>query len=294
MKKKRIKLGYSVLADYRSKPLAFKYRYLDKLSLGSGDLNLKLQFGTTVHKVLQELPTKGLGEAVRVALEGFEEPLEGKALSSEHLKTLMSQYVGYWKPENIIRGEFEKELSVSLFTFKTQTTEWEVVWRGTLDGISKDRKLLERKTTWRVSDLDSNRMFPNDQLLSYFWLLHKNDISINGGIVEAVCNDLRSLEPKRRVYDPEMVFKRIQTRTPSRDLLEDWERRAVKDVKRMIEDIEENDFSCNPPNACSQWNRQCAFFSLCDSENQAERKEKKEMMYIEAEEYAGFGIEELT
>lgn len=308
-KVKKITLGYSVVADYRICATKFNLAKIERLSKPTIQDNTSgspLLFGTYWHK-LQELYHNGTpanAAISQVLAEASKESLatvypEAKR-SLHHLTLLFEHYVatfpdpfGEFKPYDQLQGkpafEFETEFILS--------TNPLIVWRQRYDGIVtlSDGRVacLEHKTSSMDLSKDlRERMLPNAQAVGYVYGLRRAlNIPAEGVLFNGACTYRPMVNPGykyRGKGSPPPLFLREFVKIEEW-MLDEWIVQTVRTIKRMIEDIEDNTFDNNAPDACTIFNGRCKFAKICNA-SPLDRDRIKAVNY-EEDTYEGFKIE---
>lgn len=288
MKIKRIVLSYSVLNAYKQCPQYFMYRYLKGLSkpeVLSSTTGSPLVFGQLAHKFLElyhggvmphEAQSRVMAEA---GISSLRSVAPGETRSCLHLDLMMSKYLDtYSDPdseftpvliENKPALEYEND-----FLLATLSNGCQVIWRQHYDGIVEMRDgsnaILEHKTSSGNLHEDLvQRMLPNDQAVGYVYGVKKTlSFPITGVYFNGLCTYRPLVNPG---YKPRDMSKKAMPLFYRRFVeiadwqLDEWESETLRTVKRLIEDIEESVFGKNAPDACTLWNRRCAFADLCQT-----------------------------
>lgn len=311
-----ITIDYTTLSSWRRCPTSFRYRYLEALSKVSiredevsPDKGSPLEFGRMIHLALEKWHS-GQHTASEVIdallMEGAATSLvkvnpEGSR-NLPHLVDLFSAYVRRYPQPH---GDFTpleidgKQTLEHAYEIKLSDR---ITWKGHFDCLATSADgnvVVEHKTASgdpRASF--SDRMLPNAQAVGYSYgaatLLGQPTVPVlfNGLTTDRnqISEIWRAEHAKkahhknyRPPYDP---FLRSLIRiTPAHHA--EWRESVIRDVTRLIEDIEANSFSSNAPDACTVFNRRCAFDDLCKF-TADERALQREFHYEQIEPWKGF------
>lgn len=296
-------LGYTTLAAWRKCPQYFSYAYLSGLRrahpLSTYEKGSPLEFGQALHKGLETYYSpltreetvafasedgKSIAAVSRaqVAVEaatmcGMASSLTNTApdapRSIAHIGALMSAYTQRYplNAETFTVTDVEKEIDIILQ--EAAPDQPKIIWRVHIDGIIRmadgTTAIIEHKTTsGNPAESLIDRMLPNDQAVGYSAALGGAPVLFNG-----ICSDRAALEryldpAKRAAYvkrthkEPFNPFLRhLVTVEPW--MITRWKENVLRDVTRLIEDIETGSFSMNAPDACTLFNSRCQFSDLC-------------------------------
>lgn len=309
MKIKKIVLGYSVLSEYRKCPSKFNFRYLKQLTKPSTPSTYKgspLTFGSLVHEFMefyhngipvQEVLDQVLGKGSLSALSEVD-PAGQRSLL--HLELILNKYIeAYPDP----KGEFtpyDKLEDKKAFEYECDfilSTNPLIVWRQHYDGLVNlpegTPAILEHKTS--SGDLRKdlrNRMLPNAQAVGYVYGARRAlGIPVSGVLFNGLCTYRPLVNPGykfRGQGTPQPLFLRELVKVDDW-MLDEWLSQTLRDVKRMIEDIEQNTFGANAPDACTVFNQLCQYADMCRS-SPKDRITLEEYGY-EKEGWKGFELE---
>lgn len=297
MKKvKSITIGYSVLSEYKKCPEKFKLRYAEgitKKSHGTVYWGSPLLFGQFLH-LFMELYYSGQFPAeqaihetlLKAGQSDLSQVAPEKQRSLYHLEQILYAYIhrygtnhtSTWAPA-IVDGKsgIELEVDIPLMPGVTWRQHYDGLVIANIDmpdfGVTKGQYLiLEHKTSsgdMRTSLLP--RMDPNDQVEGYTYGASRHlKLPVNSVLFNGVGTYRPLVEPgyaanfkKKYRKDAQPLFLRNLIKVSERSL-DRWEKDTKRTISRLIEDIEQNDFTRNAPDACTLWGG-CEFQQLCKS-----------------------------
>jgi hypothetical protein len=325
---KHITLGYSSLAAWRRCATSFKYRYLNnyvRRSFAPNEQQLRkakgsaLTFGSLIHEAL-ELWHGGKSnrseEILNIISPKIDERLghipPDNDRSAQHCKELITAYINHYDAQsdflpidiNGVSGlEYQNDLSLHS----------RVTWRVHFDGIvtltrkiaelgseKGDVVVLETKT---ASDLDRNfrtRMF-SDQAIGYSHqataLLGQdkpvpilfNGLSTRRSALKAYMDKdyADNYRQKYKKEPPALFHRELVAIKPWQHT--EWKANVLQDTRRLISDIEKDEFSRNAPDSCTVFGGLCQFSQLCQEQPNA-RLALADLLYDE-DDWKGWVIE---
>lgn len=323
---KAITIDYTTLSSWRKCPTFFRYKYLEalsKISTFTPEETQKrgspLEFGRLIHRGLELWHAGGLapGDVLdAVYMEAARTELVHVTPDGDrnipHLQELLHAYCQKYPDPH---GDFtpvERDGTKFLeyaYEFKLGTVggipiTWKQHWDGLVMQKDGSHAVLEHKTaSGDPRGSFSDRMLPNDQAIAYslgaslFLGVPTTPVLFNGISSDrnAISEEWRKAQADRHAKNPtrfkppfEPFLRCLINITPEHHA--EWLASALRDVRRLIEDIQEASFSRNAPDACTVFNRRCAFSDLCKFTGQA-RSSMLEFQYEKLEPWKGFVIE---
>jgi hypothetical protein len=237
-----------------------------------------------------------------------------KQRSALHLDMLMRQYIDHYgeDPHKFFRpimhdGKEGIELEVDFYL--TPRIKWRQHFDGLVEIVQTHKTpsgielskgeivILEHKTS--SGDMRKSlkeRMLPNDQAEGYVYGANRIlGLPVNKVLFNGLGTYRKLVEPGYRQnyankYGKEcqpLFYQHVVEITD--EFLNRWENDSIRDANRLIEDIEDSNFSRNAPDACTLWGRKCVYSSLCEA-SCADRKDLIEWDF-EKESWKGWNIE---
>jgi PD-(D/E)XK nuclease superfamily len=295
-----ISIDFSTLNLWRTCPQKFAYQTLMSLAPLGQEESSALTFGKLAHLGIELLnntkstpnpgsleeieylvahnpphPVDGfLGVLNKVTSEASKTPLfrllPDERRSLRHLLLLLHHYVNKWHPEMHPAKVSEKKHKVFLgYT----SSGIQVFYTGTIDGISYDNKILERKTTSYLDAGFINKINPNAQACGYITLARDllKDDTIDTVIFDALSTTgygksfgaLTSRPDSWKLNkDPNSLFLRIETMRQQAHL-DEWRENVLYDAERMVQDIIRGKFAAHDPDPCTAYNSTCPYINIC-------------------------------
>lgn len=209
--------------------------------------------------------------------------VDGEARSIRHGIRLIEAYISqYGPPDSSFTphspSSLELTLKMPLGDLLVDGRRVTLTFAGTIDGIVRDPSgdllVLEHKTSFYLGSSFMSRVKPNDQITGYVALARANGFPVVGAIV----NGLQTAHKKLEKEPSECFARAVTYRTPEE--LAEWQARAMRDSRRLVEDVESSTFSANAPDACTMFNTTCPFADVCNSSRES-RPDILERAYID-------------
>ena len=278
---KTIKLDNYTLSTFRECPQKYAYRIKEGLIAqpeGYGfteekslPMPVELSFGIAIHKALDTLfNEQNLDLAIARFLEVFADPPEDKKRTPGRGVEVIEGYWDRWYEADRKYDRVQSELS--FIAPLGAINDYEVYYGGLIDKVlrSEDNEiiLMDHKT----SSWESQYLVPayalSNQFRGYIWGF--NTISPTES-ADHLLVDILLLKPKNNDY-----FRSDIKADPS--MIDEWKAGILQTAQMMLLCDQTDIWPLYGKEPCTNWNRVCTYFQLCDTEP-SRRNAARNMLY---------------
>ena len=272
-KVQRITIDFTSMSVWKSCPRRFFLEYVSGLVRKEDIKSHALTFGEAAHKTIE---MRYQGAAQQAAINAGLAIINKTDLalidsteqhSPDFFSRLMNNYFLTY-PNDFLQPPIAVEVSlVSPLTDR-------ISWSGKVDLITKylDKPtIIDHKTTSKIDDRFAVQARLSDQFTGYIWLAQQAGYDIDVAMVNGLQTYNYKIKPKT---GSPYSFGRYSTyRSPEE--IEEWKEETIRNVTRIIEDLESNRFATRKPHACTDFFSLCPFNNICGAP-QAMRESMKD------------------